>query len=369
MVFLQHAEYGIFDTREHMKKIKALPTAAINNMAVIKQKMPEKKHMLIGICLCFILAVLLFLLSQTVRSEQAELTKKGEAVFSPVDGIIYEMLIPKGQQVRKGDAIIRFDPAYIRTQVAAIREYLRLFQENRHNPGTLRQIFKPLLGDVFSGITEEIISLSAIETQKLAELQQLNREHAKAQIAMRRPSAFIDGKPDPALIQKEKDVRNKIAEAEKALENASTARSLADKKYRDLTNSLGQANSILYRYLEEEYNKALLRQKNEYLYAPFDAVAGIHYVGKGSAVQKDQILMDLHPQNAQEWWVRAVFAKDDAKKLKERDICTVETEDGIELEARIFSIEEGQNKTVVKLFILDPPKDLQASEFVTVENK
>lgn len=352
-----------------MEKIKALPNTAVTNMAVIKQKMPEKKHMLIGACLCFILAVLLFLLSQTVHSEQAELTKKGEAVYSPVDGIIYEILIPKGQQVRKGDAIIRFDPAYIRTQVASIREYLRLFQENRHNPGTLRQIFKPLLGNVFSDITEEIANLSAVETQKLKELQQLNREHAKAQVAMRRPSTFIDGKPDPALVQNEKDVVNKIAEAEKALENANTARALADKKYRDLTNSLGQSNSVLYRYLEEEYNKALLRQKNEYLYAPFDAIAGIHYVNKGSAVQKDQILMELHPQNAHEWWVRAVFAKDDAKKLKERDICTVETEDGIELEARIFSIEEEQDKTIVKLFILNPPENLQPSEFVTVESK
>lgn len=352
-----------------MKKLQAVTPAAIHNMAVIRQKMPEKKHMLIGISLCLILAVLLYLLTQTVRSEQAELTKRGEAVYSPVDGIIYDVLIPKGQAVRKGDAIIRFDPAYIRTKLAEIRQYLRLFQENRHNPGTLKQIFKPLLADVFSGISEEVVNLSALEAQKLSELQKLNREQAKAQVAMRRPSSFIDGKPDPKLVEQEKAIQNKIAEAEKALENASTARSLADRKYRDLTNSLGQSNSILYRYLEEEYNAALSLQKNEYLYAPFDALAGLHYVGRGSMVQKDQLLMELHPQNAEEWWVRAVFDKDDAKKLKERDICTVTAEDGEELDARIFSIEEGQEKTVVKLFIINPPKTLQASEFVTVESR
>lgn len=352
-----------------MKKIQALPPSAIRNMAVIKQKMPEKKHLIIGITLCAVLAFLLWLLSQKPESEQAELTKKGEAVYSPVEGIVYEVLIPKGQSVRKGDAVLRFDPAYIRTKTAEIRGYLQLFQENRHNPGTLKQIFKPLLADVFSDISQEVVNLSALEAQKLAELQTLNREQAKIQVAMRSPSKFVDGRPDPKLVQKEKELGLQIENAEKALENASTARALADKKYRDLTNSLGQANSVLYRYLEEEYNNAQSLQKNEYLYAPFDAVAGISYVSRGSMVQKNQLLMDLHPQFAEEWWVRAVFSADDAKKLRERDICTVITEDGEKLKARIFSIEKGTEKTTVKLFVIDPPKDLQASEFVTVQGK
>lgn len=68
-----------------MKKLKALPGKSLENMAIIKQKMPEKKHLIIGICLCFLLAFLLFLLSQKVVSEKAELTMRGEAIYSPVD--------------------------------------------------------------------------------------------------------------------------------------------------------------------------------------------------------------------------------------------------------------------------------------------
>lgn len=352
-----------------MKKLKALPGKSLENMAIIKQKMPEKKHLIIGICLCFLLAFLLFLLSQKTVSEKAELTKQGEAIYSPVDGIIYEVLIPKGKTVRKGDALIRFDPAYIRSKVSEIRGYLQLFKENRHNSGTLKQIFKHLLNDVFAGITQEVLTLSETEKEKLTELQQITREHTKAQVAMRNPSSFVDGKPDAALVQKEQELQKKSEEAEQAFHDASTARALADKKYRDLTNSLGEANSILYRYLEEEYNKTLALQKNEYIYAPFNAVVGTTYVKAGSIVQRHEILMDIHPENAEEWWVLAEFSKSDAKKLKERDICTVLTEEGEKLEARIFKIEEKQEKTLVKLYIINPPENLKASEFVTVKSK
>lgn len=86
-------------------------------------------------------------------------------------------------------------------------------------------------------------------------------------------------------------------------------------------------------------------------------------------VRKDEILMEIHPENAEEWWVLAEFSKSDAKKLKERDICTVITEDNDKLDARIFSIEDKQEKALVKLFILDPPEGLKASQFVTVKSK
>lgn len=352
-----------------MKKLKALPTANIQNMAIIKQKMPEKKILIVGISLCLLLAFVLFLLSQSVTSTKAELTKEGEAIYSPVDGIIFEMLIPKGKNIRKGDALIHFDPAYIRSKAAEIQSYLQLFSENRHNAGTLKQIFKPLLADVFSDITREITQLSETEAAKLKELQDIVREHTKAQVAMRRPQSFIDGKPDPELVKKEQDLQKKHEEAEEAYQTASLARASADKKYRDLTNSLGQPNSILYRYLEEEYNKSLALQKNEYIYAPFNAVAGIQYVNNGAIVKKDGLLMEIHPENAEEWWVLAEFAKNDAKKLKERELCTVLTEDKEKLTARIFSIEDKQEYALVKLYILDPPQDLKASEFVTVKSK
>lgn len=352
-----------------MKKLEALPGSNTENMAVIKQKMPEKKILLIGISLCLLLAFLLFLLSQKVTSQKAELTRGGEAIYSPVDGIVFEMLIPKGKNVRKGDALIHFDPGYIRSKVAEIRGYLQVFNDNKHNAGTLKQIFKPLLADVFSGITQEINELSEVEAKKLQELQKIIREHTKAQVAMRRPNSFVDGKPDPELVKKEQELQKKYEEAEEAFQNASLARASADKKYRDLTNSLGQPDSILYRYLEEEYNNTLALQKNEYIYAPFNAVAGMHYVKNGSAVKKDDILMDIHPENADEWWVLAEFTKGDAKKLKERELCTVITEDKQELTARIFSIENKDENALVKLFILDPPADLKASSFVTVKSK
>lgn len=355
-----------------MEKSKALPdtnTSNPQNIAVIKQKMPEKKHLLIGIGLCLLLAFLLFLLSQKVTSEKAELTKEGEAIYSPVDGIVFEMLIPKGKSVRKGDALIHFDPGYIRAKAAEIREYLQVFNANKHNAGTLKQIFKPLLADVFGDITQEINQLSEAEAQKLKELQEVIREHTKAQVAMRRPNSYIDGKPDPELVKKEQELQKKSEQAEEAFHAASLARASADKKYRDLTNSLGQPNSILYRYLEEEYNNSLALQKNEYIYAPFNAVAGIHYVKNGSTVKKDEILMEIHPENAEEWWVLAEFTKDNAKKLKERELCTVTTEEGKELTARIFSIENKEENALVKLFILDPPEDLKASAFVTVKSK
>lgn len=79
--------------------------------------------------------------------------------------------------------------------------------------------------------------------------------------------------------------------------------------------------------------------------------------------------MDIHPENADEWWVLAEFTKGDAKKLKERELCTVITEDKQELTARIFSIENKDENALVKLFILDPPADLKASSFVTVKSK
>lgn len=352
-----------------MKKLKALPTTNSQNMAIIKQKMPEKKILILGISLCLLLAALLFLLSQSVTSQKAELTRGGEAIYSPVDGIIFEMLIPKGKNIRKGDALIHFDPAYIRSKAAEIQRYLQLFAENKHNTGTLKQIFKPLLADVFSDITKEITQLSETEANKLKELQEVIREHTKAQVAMRRPNSFIDGQPDPELVKKEQDLQKKHEDAEEAYQAASLARASADKKYRDLTNSLGQPNSILYRYLEEEYNANLALQKNEYIYAPFNAVAGIHYVNNGAIVKKDELLMEIHPENAEEWWVMAEFSKSDAKKLKERDICTVLTEDKEKLNARIFSIEDKQEYTLVKLYILDPPQDLKASRFVTVKSK
>lgn len=352
-----------------MKKLKALPTANIQNMAIIKQKMPEKKHLILGISLCLLLAAVLFLLSQSVTSQKAELTKQGEAIYSPVDGIIYEMLIPKGKSIRKGDALIHFDPAYIRSKAAEIQSYLQLFSENRHNAGTLKQIFKPLLADVFSDITKEVTQLSETEAQKLKELQEVIKEHTKAQIAMRRPQSFVDGKPTPELVKKEQELQKKHEEAEEAYETASLARASADKKYRDLTNSLGQPNSILYRYLEEEYNKSQALQKNEYIYAPFNAVAGLHYVNNGAIVKKDELLMEIHPENAEEWWVLAEFAKNDAQKLKERDLCTVLTEEKEKLTARIFSIENKQDYALVKLYILEPPEDLKASQFVTVKSK
>lgn len=351
-----------------MKKLTALPSSSPENMAIIKQKKPEKKHLVIGIGLCLLLACLLFLLSQKVTSEKAELTKEGEAIYSPVDGIVFEMLVPKGKNVRKGDALVHFDPGYIRSKVAEIRGYLQLFNDNKHNAGTLKQIFKPLLGNVFADITQEISKLSEVEAVKLKELQEVVREHTKAQVAMRRPNSFIDGKPDPELVKNEQELQKKYEEAEEAFHTASAARAAADKKYRDLTNSLGQPNSILYRYLEEEYNKTLVLQKNEYIYAPFNAVAGMHYVNNGSMVKKDEMLMEIHPENAEEWWVLAEFSKGDAKKLKERDICTVITEENEKLTARIFSIEDKQERALVKLYILDPPENLKASQFVTVKS-
>lgn len=352
-----------------MKKLTALPGSDTENMAVIKQKMPEKKHLFIGIGLCLLLACLLFLLSQKITSEKAELTRGGEAIYSPVDGIVFEMLVPKGKNVRKGDALVHFDPGYIRSKTAEIRGYLQLFNDNKHNAGTLKQIFKPLLGDVFADINQEITKLSEVEAAKLKELQEIVREHTKAQVAMRRPNSFVDGRPNPELVKKEQELQKKYNDAEEAFHTASTARAAADKKYRDLTNSLGQPNSILYRYLEEEYNKTLVLQKNEYIYAPFNAVAGIHYANNGSAVKKDELLMEIHPENAEEWWVLAEFSKGDAKKLKERELCTVITEDNDKLDARIFSIEDKQEKALVKLFILDPPQNLKASQFVTVKSK
>lgn len=352
-----------------MKKLTALPSSSPENMAIIKQKKPEKKHLLIGIGICLLLAGILFLLSQKVTSEKAELTKEGEAIYSPVDGIVFEMLVQKGKNVRKGDALVHFDPGYIRSKVAEIRGYLQLFNDNKHNAGTLKQIFKPLLGNVFADINQEIAKLSEVETAKLKELQEIVREHTKAQVAMRRPNSFKDGKPDPDLVKKEQDLQKKYNEAEEAFQAASSARATADKRYRDLTNSLGQPNSILYRYLEEEYNKALVLQKNEYIYAPYNAVAGMHYVNNGSMVKKDQILMDIHAVNAEVWWVLAEFTKSDSKKLKERDICTVITEDNGKLDARIFSIEDKGENALVKLCILEPPENLKPSQFVTVKSK
>ncbi len=351
---------------------KALPQHIITDtdnqkIGTIRQKMPEKKHMLIGIILCLVLGLLLFYLSLGVKSEKAELTRAGEPIYAPVDGIIFEVSVPKGEKVRRGDAIIHYDPMYIRTKTMQVRENLQLFKENRHNPGSLRQLFKPLLKDVYEPITKEIEELSKIETEQLKELQKITREHTKAQVQMRSKSNYVDGKPKKELVDKEKELAKKVEKAEEDFEMASLARAGADKKFRELTAGLGQSNSLLYRYLEEEYNKALKMEKNEYIYAPYNAIAGTSNVRKGKIVRQGDLLMELHPDNGIEWWVKAEFSLDDAKKLKNRQVCTVVTEDGEKLEARIFNITTTKKKAIVKLMILDAPENLKESEFVTVK--
>ena len=108
-------------------------------------------------------------------------------------------------------------------------------------------------------------------------------------------------------------------------------------------------------------------QKNEYIYAPFNAIAGMSKVKRGRMVRKGDLLMELHPDNAIEWWVKAEFTLEDAKKLKNRQVCTLITEDGDKYDARIFNIETKKDKAIVKLMVLDAPTTLQESEFVKIK--
>lgn len=354
--------------------MKALPQhihdTVNNSLATIKRKSPEKKTLIIGTSLCIFILLLICLIDKEITSINASIEGIEHTVYSPVDGLVVELPFAEGTLVEKGDALLRFDPAHIRKQNTIIREYLLFFQQNKHNTGTLKQKFRPLFANIFSELAGQRKLFMEKEKEAIELYKKASLLHSKLQIQMRDPNNHdAQGLPKKEFIKKEEQASLDIVEIGKNLERVSLERAGVDKQIRDVTSDLNQPYGMLYRYLEEQQNEVQALVRHEYLYAEDSAHMGKLFVSTGEYVKKDAPLYEVLPEDSGQWWVNATFSIDDAENLKEKDICTIETEDGFEFEARIISITPKKDETEVRLFAQNAPEDLSPSNFVKVIKK
>lgn len=345
--------------------MKALPQniqkKVTESFSIVTKKGSEKKLVLAGLGLCIFLCLLLYLLSFETKSIEAHIEGARVVVYSPVEGTVWELPLKEGAMLRKGEPLLRFDPAYVRTQSATIREQLNFFQQNRHNTGTLKQQFRPLFAHIFDKLSAEYKELAKKETDLIAIFQDANTEHIKIKVQMRDPqNKGSDGLPKPEFVEQEEKAAIEIALIEKQVEEASRARADMDAKISKITADLNQPHGMLYRYLEEQSQHVQELVRHEYLYAPSNAILGEIFVKYGDIVQKHTPLYEILPENSGQIWINATFTSDDAKDLKEHQICTVLTDDGLKFDARIINITENkQDKNAnVRLFVQKAPEEL-----------
>ncbi len=348
--------------------MKELPNSSNDRFAIIKYSNKGKKTVYLGLFLCLIILLILgYLWSQKVSSLEASIEGDRHIVYSPVAGRIVELPKVKGDTLRKGDALLRFDPMFIRRQNSNIREYLEFFQNNKHNPGRLRSKFSPIFSDIFGDFTKERKILLEKELMAKALYEQKTLEHSKIVVQMRNPAKQrTDGKTDPELAKLEQTLAKELESLLKNYEIASMARAEIDREIREVTNDLGKPHGMLYIYLEEEYKKAQKVQQYEYLYANSNGEMGEIYVKTGSYINENTALYEILPEASGQWFVHAIFDIADKDKLAERDICKVVTENGLEFEARIESIKVKGEFLEVRLIVQKAPEGLEASKFAKV---
>ena len=354
-----------------MKELPQHIHAQVNNsLAIIKRKSPEKKMLLLGLILCAFVLLLLYLLTRETASISASIKRASHVVHSPVAGAVVELPFAEGSMVKRGDALLRFDPAHIRKQNIMIREYLTIFQQNRHNTGTLKQKFRPLFDHIFGELGVQYQIFAEKEANAIKHYKTASIAHSKIKLQMRNPqNRDENGLPNKALVEKEKQTALEVATIGAELEKASLERAEVDKKIRLVTDDLNKPHGILYRYLEEQNEEVQKLVRNEYLYAEKLAVMGKIFVKTGEQVEKNTPLYEVLPEDSGDWWVDAIFTPEDAEQLKERDLCTVVTEDGFELDARITQISPKKDNVEVRLFMQNAPKELSPSKFVKVIKK
>ncbi len=354
--------------------MKELPPTMQNkvndSLAIIKRKSPERRTLIIGISLCAGILLLLFLVGLETASISARIEGARYIVKSPVDGLVVELPFAEGSRIQNGDALLRFDPSHIREQNSIIRGYLTFFQENRHNSGTLKQKFKPLLGDIFDTLNAERKVLLENETKAQKLYQQGSYAHSRLQLQMRNPANHDEkGLPREDFVAKEKQASLDMKKLEESLQKASLIRATLDKKIRKISADLNSPFGILYRYLEEQHKEVQSLIRNEYLYANTSGKMGKVLVSLGEYVKKDTALYEIMPENSGDWWVYALFDPEDATRFTERELCTVITEDGLEFDARIVSITPKGENTLISLFVQGAPEGIEASDFAKVVKK
>ncbi len=345
-----------------------LPNSNSDRFAIIKHSGKNKRTIILGLLLCLLLlGLIIFIWSQEVESIEARIEGDREVIYAPVFGKIVEMPKQDGDSLRKGEALLRFDPIFIRRQNNTVREYLAFFQQNRQNPGLLRNKFSNIFAHIFDELAKERKKFVEKEEQSLALYKEKTLEYAKIKVQMRDPSKqSSDGKANAELMAMEQNLSAELDALMLELEKASLARAEIDREIRAVTNDLSEPHGMLYIFLEEEHKKAQKLLKYEYLYSGANGKMGNIFVKVGDIVNEGDALYEILPEATGQWFVHAVFTADDAKKLKERDICTVTTEDGLEFEARIESLKPSGEVVNVQLIIQKAPEGLQASKFAKV---
>ncbi len=338
-----------------------------DSKAIIVQKPKERKTILLGIILSVCLCFGIFYLMRTVESTSARLLGGKYIVYSPVDGVVFDLPVDPQSAIRVGDALLRFDPSGIRRKNAQVREYMAFFQQNRNNPNMLRQKFQSLFSEIFGSFNQQRQGYIDQEEAALAEYKKKTIEHAKLKVQMRdKRNHDANGLPSAELVAKEKAMRLELETDFANLEKIHQSRASVDAQMRSATHELSQPHGPLYIYLEEQQKKVQKLVEHEYLYAEHVGKVGEFFVKKGDVVKEKDALFEVWPEASGQWWVVAEFAAKDTADFKLRDICTVITEDGTEFEARIESMKPKGEVVDVRLVVQQAPEGLKPDAFVKV---
>lgn len=337
------------------------------SFAIIRRKNPEAKMFLLGVALCLILGASLYLLSREVVSLEARLEHETKGLFSPIGGRVYEIMVEEGDEVEEGAVILRYDPMYLRRQAALTAEYLEFFRQNRHNPGTLRQKFRPIFGEIFDELSNSTKMLRKQEMSALETIEKLSDAEAAILVVKRdKKNENSKGLPKKEFENKEKAIIAEITKAKKAWEKISLQRASVDAEMREITNNLGEPHGILYRYLEERNQAVQDLIRHEYVYAPYDLMIGKLHVDKGEDVPEDGLLCEVSPLSGDHWQVEALFTLESGKDIQISDIYTLILENEDELRAKVLTIQEVNEEFLVTLIVLAPPQWLKASDHVII---
>ena len=264
------------------------------SLAIIKRKTPERKTLAIGISLSVFLIFLLILISDDTSSDGKRFTGRKQTIYSPVDGVVVELPFVEGTSVSKGEVLLRFDPAHIRKENSTVRDHLTFFQQNRHNPGTLKQKFKSVFADIFDELAVQRKILVEKENQAVNLYRDASILHSKLKLDMRDPKNRDErGLPNKELAAKEQQASLDIVKMAENLERASLNRAAIDRKIREITADLSQPHGMLYLYLEEKHTSVQNLLRNEYLYASSSAEMGNVFITKGALVKKGDPLYEI----------------------------------------------------------------------------
>lgn len=264
------------------------------SLAIIKRKTPERKTLIIGVSLCVFIILLLFLVGDDTSSDGRRFTGTKQTIYSPVDGVVVELPFAEGASVKKGEALLRFDPEHIRRENGTIRDYLAFFQQNRHNTGTLKQKFKPVFADIFDGLAVQRKSFVEKENQAVTLYRDASILHSKLKLDMRNPKNKDENDlPKKELVEKEQQASLTIVKLAENLERASLDRAAIDRQIREITADLSQPYGMLYLYLEEQHANVQSLLRNEYLYADSSAEMGDVFIKKGDLVKKGDPLYEV----------------------------------------------------------------------------